>query len=60
MMFPLRRYRALEAVFGGGDGENFEQAEGLYAHDHLLAAQERVANELARAQSYLRVRHGGC
>lgn len=33
--------------------------EGLYAHDHLLAAQEGVANELARAQSHLRVRHGG-
>jgi len=29
----------------------------LYAHDHLLAAQEGVANELARAQSHLRVRH---
>ena len=32
-------------------------SEGLDVHDHLLAAQERVANELARAQSHLRVRH---
>lgn len=27
--------------------------EVVYAHDHLLAAQERVANELARAQGHL-------
>jgi hypothetical protein len=27
---------------------------GQYSHDHLLAAEQRVANELARAQS-----HGG-
>jgi hypothetical protein len=31
----------------------------LYAHDHLLAAQKGVANELARAQSHLGVRHLG-
>lgn len=30
-----------------------------YAHNHLLAAQERVANELARAQSHLGFRHTG-
>ena len=28
-----------------------------YAHDHLLAAQERVADELARAQGHLAFRH---
>jgi len=44
---------------GGGDCIFLGAVEGLYAHDHLLAAQERVANELARAQSHLRVRHGG-
>jgi hypothetical protein len=27
---------------------------GQYSHDHLLAAEQRVADELARAQS-----HGG-
>ena len=30
---------------------------GFYAHDHLLAAQERVADELARAQGDLAFRH---
>jgi hypothetical protein len=49
--------RALGASFGGGGGCFRGLAEGLYAHDHLLAAQEGVANELARAQSHLRVRH---
>ena len=46
---------------GGGGGRRFilGAVEGLYAHDHLLAAQEGVANELARAQSHLRVRHVG-
>lgn len=29
------------------------------AHDHLLAAQERVANELASAQGDLSFRHDG-
>jgi len=64
----LWRFRALGASFGGGGGfggvgDSFRGlAGGLYAHDHLLAAQEGVANELARAQSHLRVRHddGGC
>ena len=57
------RFRALGASFWGGGGvggvgDSFRGlAGGLYAHDHLLAAQERVANELARAQSHLRVRH---
>lgn len=32
---------------------------GLYAHDHLLAAEERVADELARAQGHLAFRHVG-
>lgn len=56
----LWRFRARGASFGGGGmgGGQFRGfAEGLYAHDHLLAAQEGVANELARAQSHLRVRH---
>lgn len=50
-----------EGLGGGGDGVvKFERAwGGLYAHDHLLAAQKRVANELARAQGHLRVRHAG-
>jgi hypothetical protein len=48
------------SVCGGGERRFFLGAvEGLYAHDHLLAAQEGVANELARAQSHLRVRHVG-
>lgn len=56
----LWRFRALGASVGGGvGGLSFGAVEGLYAHDHLLAAQEGVANELARAQSHLRVRHGG-
>jgi hypothetical protein len=29
----------------------------LYSHDHLLAHQERVSDELARAQGHLRVGH---
>ena len=59
----LWRFRALGALFGGGGCvgggvDSFrELAGGLYAHDHLLAAQKGVANELARAQSHLRVRH---
>lgn len=61
----LWRFRALGVSFGGGGGvggggDSFRRlAGGLYAHDHLLAAQEGVANELARAQSHLRVRHVG-
>jgi hypothetical protein len=58
----LWRFRARGAFFGGvGDGGGVRLfrglLEGLYAHDHLLASQEGVANELARAQSHLRVRH---
>ena len=38
-----------------------ELQSGVYAHDHLLAAQKRVADELARAQGHLSFRHiGGC
>lgn len=41
-------------------GDSFSARwRGLYAHDHLLAAQKGVANELARAQSHLGVRHLG-
>ena len=32
---------------------------GLYAHDHLLATQQRIADELARAQGHLAFRHDG-
>jgi hypothetical protein len=58
----LWRFHARGAYFGGdggiGVGGLFRGlVEGLYAHDHLLASQEGVANELARAQSHLRVRH---
>lgn len=34
---------------------------GGYAHDHLLAAEQRVADKLARAQGHLAFRHDcGC
>lgn len=32
---------------------------GAYAHNHLLAAQERIADELARAQGHLAFGHVG-
>lgn len=51
--------RAVRRSVAVVDGAFSRLSEGLYAHDHLLAAQEGVANELARAQSHLRVRHDG-
>ena len=55
----IRCARGVISSVGGGGGRRciLGAVEGLYAHDHLLAAQEGVANELARAQSHLRVRH---
>ena len=59
----LWRFRVLGASFGGGGGvgggvDSFRGlAGGLYAHDHLLAAKQRVADELARAQGDRSVSH---
>jgi hypothetical protein len=48
------RERGRGAVMGVDSGEG-----GRYAHDHLLAAQEWVADELAGAQGHLRFGHIG-
>ena len=41
----------------GLDGGGGSRWGGLYAHNHLLASEERVADELARAQGDLAFRH---
>lgn len=37
--------------------QNFCRWKGLYSHDHLLATQQGVADELARPESDLAFRH---
>lgn len=44
-------------AYGGRRGDGWYGVGLEYAHDHLLAAQEGVANELARAQGHLSVGH---
>jgi hypothetical protein len=50
----LRDSRRSHQVRGNGAVHRAKREGGLYSHNHLLAAQKRVTDELARAQC-----HGG-